>query len=75
VGGDSMRGQTLVLRDPIPVGAKRELSIEMAVPSGQTGLIQSSWQMADSNGIFFGDTLTVNIQVGNITTPVVTVTP
>jgi hypothetical protein len=75
VGGDPMRGKTLVLDQPIPVGAKRELSVELIVPGGQTGLIQSSWRMADAQGFFFGDTLSVNINVGTITTPTVTNTP
>ena len=75
VGGDLMRGQTVTLDEPIPVGAKREISVELVVPSGQNGLIQSSWRMADADGNFFGDTLSVNILVGNITTPAVTNTP
>ncbi len=68
VGGDSMGGKTLVLKDPIPVGAKRDISIELVAPSGQNGLIQSSWRMADTNGNFFGDTLSVNIIVGTVPT-------
>ncbi|NOT05183.1 MAG: hypothetical protein HOP27_11350 [Anaerolineales bacterium] len=64
-GGDPMRGSTITLTEAIPTGAKRELSVELVVPSGVTGLIQSSWRMADENGIFFGDTLSVNITVGD----------
>jgi len=75
VGGDLMRGQTVTLDEPIPVGAKREISVQLVVPSGQNGLIQSSWRMADADGNYFGDTLSVNILVGNITTPAVTNTP
>ena len=75
VGGDPMRGETLTLEEAIPVGAKREISIQLAVPIDQNGLIQSSWRMADSNGVFFGDTLSVNITVGNILTPTSTTTP
>ncbi len=75
VGGDPMRGKTFVLSDPIPVGAKRELSVQLVAPAGQNGLIQSSWRMADASGAFFGDTLTVNITVGNILTPSATVNP
>lgn len=74
-GGDPMQGKPLVLTDPIPAGAKRELSIELVVPSGQNGLIQSSWRMTDENGTFFGDTLSVNIVVGTVTTPTVTKVP
>lgn len=69
VGGESMRGNTVVLTEAIPTGAKREISVALVVPSGINGLIQSSWRMADENGVFFGDTLSVNIVVGNITTP------
>ncbi len=75
VGGDLMRGNTVILQEPIQTGSKRELSVQLTVPSGQTGLIQSSWRMADETGSFFGDTLSVNIQVGSVTTPVVTRTP
>ncbi len=66
-GGDPMRGSTVTLTEAIPTGAKRELSVELVVPSGVTGLIQSSWRMADENGTFFGDTLSVNITVGDTT--------
>ena len=75
VGGDRMRGNTVVLQEPIQTGSKRELSVQLVVPTGQTGLIQSSWRMADESGNFFGDTLSVNITVGDITTPAVTNTP
>lgn len=75
VGGDPMRGKAVVLKEPIPVGAKREISVELVVPSGVNGLVQSSWRMADPNGNFFGDTLSVNILAGDITTPVGTGTP
>jgi hypothetical protein len=68
VGGETLRGKTFVLTDPIPVGAKRELSIEMVAPSGLNGLVQSAWRMADASGAFFGDTLTVKITVGTTTT-------
>ena len=74
-GGDRMRGQTITLEEPIPVGAKREISIQLVVPSGQSGLIQSSWRMADTDGNFFGNTLSVNIVVGTFTTPSVTNIP
>jgi len=75
VGGDSMRGSTVTLTEAIPTGAKREISIQLVVPSGQNGLIQSSWRMADENGNFFGDTLSVNIMVGDPPTPAETTSP
>ncbi|MBL8102982.1 MAG: hypothetical protein JNM02_10660 [Anaerolineales bacterium] len=75
VGGDSMRGSQVTLTEAIQTGSKREISVQLVVPSGQNGIIQSSWRMADENGIFFGDTLSVNITVGTVTTPIATNTP
>lgn len=75
VGGDPMRGKPLILNESVPAGAKRELSIELAVPSGINGLIQSSWRMTDKDGNYFGDTLTVNIVVGDLVTPTATTAP
>ena len=74
-GGDPMRGEPLKFTEPVPVGVKREISIKLIVPSGQNGLIQSSWRMTDKNGHFFGDTLSVNIVVGTVTTPTATKAP
>ncbi|MFN8382676.1 MAG: NBR1-Ig-like domain-containing protein [Anaerolineales bacterium] len=74
VGGDLMRGNTVTLTEAIQTGSKREISVQLVVPSGQNGLIQSAWRMADENGNFFGDTLSVNILVGSIT-PQATNTP
>ncbi len=75
VGGDPMRGNTVTITEAVPTGAKRQLSVEMVVPSGINGVIESAWQMADETGVFFGDTLSVRIIVGNVTTPAVTSTP
>ena len=75
VGGEPMRGNTVTIDEAIPTGAKRQLSVEMVVPSGINGVIESAWQMADENGVFFGDTLSVKIIVGNITTPSATTAP
>jgi hypothetical protein len=74
-GGDPMRGQPIKFTEPIPVGAKREISIKLIVPSEINGLIQSSWRMTDENGNFFGDTLSVNIEVGDVVTPTATKAP
>lgn len=75
VGGDPMRGKTVLLKEPIPVGAKREVSVELVVPGGQSGLVQGSWRMADASGKYFGDTLSVNIIVGEAPTPPATTPP
>jgi hypothetical protein len=75
VGGDPMRGEALVFKEPIPVGLQYKLSIQLVVPSGINGLIQSSWRMAYEPGMYFGDTLSVNILVGNPVTPTATNPP
>ena len=75
VGGELMRGEVTTLTEAIPTGAKREFSVELVVPSGINGVIESAWQMADETGVFFGDTLFVSIIVGDVTTPAVTNTP
>ena len=70
-----MRGNTVTMTEAIQTGSKREISVQLVVPSGQNGLIQSAWRMADESGNFFGDTLSVNIFVGSIATPAATNTP
>lgn len=75
VGGEAMRGNTVTLMEAIQTGSKREISVQLVVPSDQTGLIQSAWRMADENGNFFGDTLSVNIIVGDASSPIATSTP
>lgn len=77
VGGDAMNAKTFVFNKAIPVGLKYEISIDMVVPSGVYGLIQSTWSMAYEPGMYFGDPLSVNIMVEdpNGSTPTVTATP
>lgn len=75
VGGDLMRGNTVTLTDAIPTGAKREISVQLVVPSEQNGTIISAWRMADENGNFFGDTLTVQIVVNDPNAPTATPAP
>jgi len=67
VGGDPMRGTPVTMQEAIQTGSKREISVQMVVPTDVSGVIQSSWRMADEFGNFFGDTLSVNIVVGDAT--------
>lgn len=77
VGGDPMRGETVKLTKPVPVGLKYEISVEMVVPTGVYGVIQSAWRMAYEPDMYFGDTLSVSIMVEdpNGATPTFTPTP
>jgi hypothetical protein len=79
VGGDAMGGATLTLSKPVLSGAQTELSVPMTAPL-TTGTYTGMWRMADPNGSFFGDMLTVVIHIGNpaatATTPAAaTITP
>ncbi|GAB4544252.1 MAG: hypothetical protein Fur002_17260 [Anaerolineales bacterium] len=69
VGGDPMRGATVKLTKPIPVGLKYELSVELVVPSGVYGVIQSAWRMAYEPDMYFGDTLFISIVVEDPNAP------
>ena len=69
IGGEAMNGQTLTLTKPVPVGATVDLSIDMVAPTGRTGIVAGTWQMADAKGNFFGDALSVYIDMGGGPTP------
>lgn len=68
IGGDAMSGQALTLTEAVPIGAKKELSINMTAPTGKTGTIQGTWKMVDADGGLFGDALFVIIVVGGTNT-------
>jgi hypothetical protein len=63
-GGDAMGGSNYTLPRDIPVGTKVVLSIDMTAPD-LIGPVIGSWRMA-YRGWFFGDTLTVKIQIGTL---------
>jgi hypothetical protein len=67
-GGDAMNGQTYTLSEAVPIGAKKEISVDMVAPSGKTGVITGTWKMADANGSYFGDALFVIIVIGGTST-------
>jgi hypothetical protein len=79
VDGDDMSGTTLTLTKTVQAGATTELSIAMTAPD-TTGTITGWWQMSDANGSYFGDALSVIINVGSSSgtetpTPTATETP
>ncbi|HUI90421.1 MAG TPA: NBR1-Ig-like domain-containing protein [Anaerolineales bacterium] len=65
-GGDPMGGSNFTLTDTVNPGKQVDLSISMTAPSG-TGIIISTWRMSDPSGWFFGDALTVKIDLGGET--------
>jgi hypothetical protein len=76
IGGNPMGGSTLVLSTAVNPGDQYQLSVPMIAPS-QPGKANGTWKMADANGTFFGDPLTVVIVVnsGATQTPSDTETP
>jgi len=65
-GGDAMGGTNYVLPQVVNAGAQMDLSIPMTAPSG-TGVVIGTWRMSGPNGWFFGDALTVKIDLGGET--------
>ena len=65
-GGDPMGGSNYTLAQPVNPSDQIDLSIPMTAPSG-TGIIISTWRMSDTTGWFFGDALTVKIDLGGET--------
>jgi hypothetical protein len=63
IGGDPMGAQTVTLTQSVAPGATYEISVPMVAPTGKTGTVQGTWRMADAQGAFFGDSLTVVIVV------------
>ncbi len=73
IGGDALGGSTLSLTQAVQSGATYQISVPMVAPPNKNGTIIGSWRMSDLNGNFFGDTLTVVIDMG--ITGTTTVTP
>jgi len=65
-GGDPMGGSNYTLTQAVNPGDQMDLSIPMTAPSG-TGIIISTWRMSGFHGWFFGDALTVKIDLGGET--------
>lgn len=64
VGGLAMGGSPFPLATAVTPGGQIQISIKMVAPTNQTGIVQGTWRMSDSNGATFGDILTVVIVVG-----------
>ncbi len=63
VGGVAMGGSPFKLAASVNPGSLMDISIKMAAPTNQTGLVQGTWRMVDANGNQFGNVMTVNIVI------------
>lgn len=70
VGGAAMGGSPFKVAQSVGPGGTIQISIKMAAPTNQTGVVQGSWMMADANGSTFRDLLYVLVVVhGTTRTP------
>lgn len=70
IGGLAMGGSAFQITQNVGPGTTLQISIKMAAPTNQTGIVQGTWMMADAAGKKFGDYLSVVVVVrGNAKTP------
>jgi hypothetical protein len=70
IGGVAMGGSPFRLAQTVGPGGSVQVSIKMAAPTNQTGVIQGTWKMSDDTGTVFGDYLSVVVVVsGDTPTP------
>jgi hypothetical protein len=67
IGGVAMGGSPFIVAQPVKPGGRIQVSIKMAAPTNQNGIVQGTWKMSDANETQFGDYMSVVIVVGNTT--------
>src|SRR5512138_3597023 len=63
IGGTAMGGSPFRVAQKLGPGGSIQVSIKMVAPPNQTGVVQGTWKMSDTNGLQFGDYLSVVIVV------------
>ena len=67
IGGLAMGGSPFRVAQNVGPGGEIQVSIKMAAPTNQTGVVQGTWKMADGDGVQFGDFLSVVIVISGPT--------
>jgi len=67
IGGVAMGGSPFTVAQVVKPGGRIQVSIKMAAPTNQTGIVQGTWKMSDASETRFGDYMSVVIVVGNTT--------
>lgn len=75
ISGDSMGATALTLNQAVNPGMQYEITVPMIAPTGKTGTIEGWWRMADKNGVYFGNSLSVVIVIGGAATSTGTPVP
>lgn len=65
IGGMAMGGSPFPVTQEVGPGGRIQVSIKMAAPTNQTGIVEGTWKMADATGKTFGDYMSVVIVVGS----------
>jgi hypothetical protein len=73
IAGNPIGGVALTLSEEVAPNSQYELSVPMVLPTDATGLLTGTWRMADASDNYFGDVLTVVVQVSG-TAPTMTTT-
>jgi hypothetical protein len=67
IGGLAMGGSPFRVAQTVGPGGEIQVSIKMAAPTNQTGIVQGTWKMADDEGVQFGDFLSIVVVVSGPT--------
>jgi len=63
IGGLAMGGSPFKVQQTVGPGGYVQISIKMVAPTNQTGVVEGTWKMADSEGRQFGDFLSVVVDI------------
>ena len=67
IGGVAMGGSPFKVAQTVGPGGSIQVSIKMAAPTNQTGVVEGTWKMADADGVHFGDFMSVIVVVSGPT--------
>ncbi len=67
VGGEKMGAETVKLTAAVQPNQEFDISISFTAPTGKTGDLRSTWQIASSDGKLFGTSFYVLIRVNSAT--------
>ncbi|MFH1184235.1 MAG: NBR1-Ig-like domain-containing protein [Chloroflexota bacterium] len=67
IGGVAMGGSPFKVAQTVGPGGSIQVSIKMAAPTNETGVVEGTWKMADADGVHFGDFMSVVVVVSGPT--------
>ena len=67
IGGVAMGGSPFKVGQTVGPGGSIQVSIKMAAPTNQRGVVEGTWKMTDADGAHFGDFISVVVVVSGPT--------